>query len=810
MAGNPLELSWPPMKHFLPSHTQRVVYDPDLEEVLVIQPNAVQVSPLSLRRRSSLPDSPQSLSGSPSWRRLISVAAASLPSHRGDAQKAVSAGHSRPNVANEESTIYVLADHNDTELGTDARRSPCSNFLAVARSRQIAVYRVANPHLGSVLHTTLLGLHDAEKPPQPGVPLSVKGLFWVNRNVLLVIWSTGSIELLRAHSEKRKLGRIKHIESREVDEIAYSARHHILVTRDLTQDGVQCWRVGESTLHTVNSTPVDARPGHLVQLHLVELYDHLYLVSVDEWRNQAALYSIAQNSLELHSSVCLPVVDAPSTWSGFEAHVGSPEVLRVYRLNVVDNLLVIHHCERQASWVFDPLVLSPANTLIAVAQQSLAVPIGSLPPGVTPTMRLPSNTMAYSHAVVSHHLPDLILSPSLGLLFQLRLTQQALLDAAVPLADRVPFLLRRTRSRSVLLATAAAQIRRPSPSALEMLTRCFASVNSVYAHYLVAGNADACSEEDLLPESKAEYGVCSCCEPLPASGAASPPGSPNATGKISMVIDSDVAKVQNAFPFLGEMRTVSCTHNCSERRVIYNGASHLVVTQADFVREVFTPLAREQPSGVVQDNRWEQHWGPGAVERARQAQQKAIQSRALRKHRLRGMLEYIRSLVEASVEPSALLQRCLIELLLEPPAEPHLLQEYVQYHVIEDSITVAFRLLAAEQVCPAAGQLAVDMLYRLGAHDEIVRVLASRGDTIKAVEIMVKYRTDAVVPCSFLFQKAWAAGMPVFLTVAQLLIQYETSRRNAGEPGFRLPEDCEAFRERYESLLKSTLLAEHE
>ena len=55
------------------------------------------------------------------------------------------------------------------------------------------------------------------------------------------------------------------------------------------------------------------------------------------------------------------------------------------------------------------------------------------------------------------------------------------------------------------------------------------------------------------------------------------------------------------------------------------------------------------------------------------------------------------------------------------------LHQFLQYHVMSDSKHLACLLLSIQNVYPAAYQIALDMLKRLGtAHDEIVEVFLSK------------------------------------------------------------------------------------
>lgn len=63
------------------------------------------------------------------------------------------------------------------------------------------------------------------------------------------------------------------------------------------------------------------------------------------------------------------------------------------------------------------------------------------------------------------------------------------------------------------------------------------------------------------------------------------------------------------------------------------------------------------------------------------------------------------------------------------------LQQLLQYGVVSDSKPLACLLLSLANLYPTASQLALDMLARLGADDEIEEILLSQGDVISALKV---------------------------------------------------------------------------
>ncbi len=74
-----------------------------------------------------------------------------------------------------------------------------------------------------------------------------------------------------------------------------------------------------------------------------------------------------------------------------------------------------------------------------------------------------------------------------------------------------------------------------------------------------------------------------------------------------------------------------------------------------------------------------------------------------------------------------------------------------QYHVVDDSMPVAFQLMSISPVhCPAAQQLALDMLRRLRKFDVIVDVLLARGEVLAALRFVSDHALQTVDPKRFL------------------------------------------------------------
>lgn len=97
------------------------------------------------------------------------------------------------------------------------------------------------------------------------------------------------------------------------------------------------------------------------------------------------------------------------------------------------------------------------------------------------------------------------------------------------------------------------------------------------------------------------------------------------------------------------------------------------------------------------------------------------------------IMEFCRSLAEHGIPVQHYLHELVITTLVHRKAY-YQLHQLLQYHVVADSKPLACLLLSLENLYPAAHQLALDMLKRLGnAHEEIIEVLLSKGHILAAL-----------------------------------------------------------------------------
>lgn len=156
------------------------------------------------------------------------------------------------------------------------------------------------------------------------------------------------------------------------------------------------------------------------------------------------------------------------------------------------------------------------------------------------------------------------------------------------------------------------------------------------------------------------------------------------------------------------------------------------------------------------------------------------------------IVEYFRSLNCYNIVIEHFLYKLLVNALLKDN-RLYQLHQYLQYHVFSDSKPLACLLLSIQSNYPAANQLAMDMLKRLGtANEEIIDVLLSNNLVLPALRFAIQIKSDdQLVPGKFL-ETAKSINDPA--------IYYETFKffeeRNIklkGTPNFRKDENCDFY-----------------
>nr|CAD7398869.1 unnamed protein product [Timema poppensis] len=147
------------------------------------------------------------------------------------------------------------------------------------------------------------------------------------------------------------------------------------------------------------------------------------------------------------------------------------------------------------------------------------------------------------------------------------------------------------------------------------------------------------------------------------------------------------------------------------------------------------------------------------------------------------LLEYIRSLTDYQIPVQHYLHELVINSLVHYQAY-YQLHQLLQYHVVSDSKPLACLLLSLENLYPAAHQLALDMLKRLGtANEEIIEVLLSKQQILPALRFVRSTGSvDQVSARKFLEAAKLAGDATIFYAVYRFFEQ--RNLRLKGTSGF--------------------------
>nr|CAD7425884.1 unnamed protein product [Timema monikensis] len=147
------------------------------------------------------------------------------------------------------------------------------------------------------------------------------------------------------------------------------------------------------------------------------------------------------------------------------------------------------------------------------------------------------------------------------------------------------------------------------------------------------------------------------------------------------------------------------------------------------------------------------------------------------------LLEYIRSLTDYQIPVQHYLHELVINSLVHYQAY-YQLHQLLQYHVVSDSKPLACLLLSLENLYPAAHQLALDMLKRLGtANEEIIEVLLSKQQILPALRFVRSTGSvDQVSARKFLEAAKLAGDATIFYAVYRFFDQ--RNLRLKGTSGF--------------------------
>ncbi|KAK9870433.1 hypothetical protein WA026_008003 [Henosepilachna vigintioctopunctata] len=307
-----------------------------------------------------------------------------------------------------------------------------------------------------------------------------------------------------------------------------------------------------------------------------------------------------------------------------------------FAINIVDNLILVHHQASRSSQIFDIALPGESDGIVkyhtAVGPAKSFKPASLTVPGLDDNQMQPCELYSPNWVVFQ---PNIVIDAKLGCLWHINLCLPNLCSVISDLVTCTRLLLRRSEGKIVLLNVLLMRIRQKEPP-LEKIREAFNYINREYRTWL----------EIVL---------------------------------------------QN--------QTASPAHDPIRSKPIANG-NIIIVDQIEIFNEIFLKLDEESEINKLE-------WV---------------------------LIAYLTSLFEYDIKALQNMNELLVTTLVRRQKFTSL-QQLLQYGVIADSKTLACILLSLGNIYEAGTQLALDMLSRLNAEEEIQEILLSQGQILTAMKL---------------------------------------------------------------------------
>ncbi|KAK2723768.1 regulator of MON1-CCZ1 complex-like [Artemia franciscana] len=418
-----------------------------------------------------------------------------------------------------------------------------------------------------------------------------------------------------------------------------------------------------------------------------------------------------------------------------------------FAINILDNLVVVHHQSSKTSVLFDIRCrpesregVTPTFAKLGMPKtiREFYLPAADLAPFPAPERSMPVEMYASSWVIFQ---PDIIIDAKLGCMWKLSLLLEPLANMISDPVSCSDVLLRRTEGKTVLLGRLQRWVTGESCDLFSLGT-VFDKVNEMYRQ------------------------------------------------NVEIELESQMGTPVNSASYLKISTKI--------RPVV-------VVDQCDIYSQVFLPLAdgtliaesanlaeslNESPTTTRENDEIEV--GQICNGKINNGDREVKVSSKTRKKCIAVTTSYIRSLIQWHLPVQHYIYELLIGLLLESD-NFYQLHQMLQYHAISDSKPLACLLLSLEPKYPAAVQLAVDMLRRLGnASEEIIEVLLSQNKVLTAITYARNNGLgDSISARKFLEAVSNTGDLKAFFSVYNFFEQRNLKLR--GSSIFAKGERCEDF-----------------
>ncbi|KTF88359.1 hypothetical protein cypCar_00037525 [Cyprinus carpio] len=414
-----------------------------------------------------------------------------------------------------------------------------------------------------------------------------------------------------------------------------------------------------------------------------------------------------------------------------KTHVLKLNTTGKFALNVVDNLVVVHHQSSQSSLIYDIKLRELDGALnvhqpVLPAQSINPYKIHLTGPAAAPSQApVPCELYSSSWSVFQ---PDIIISASEGYLWYLQVKLQPTLKLLRDKGKLMDFLLRRRDCKMVILSVCSQMLTEGDKGNLSVVATVFDKLNQVYKEYLDAEQVYTAAMESGPSRSSTSYK-----RPV----------------RTQAVIDQS------------DMYTHVLSDFTEKKGVKHKFIIAVLMEYIRSLNQFQIPVQAIQDVGEF------------------------VSSSDLEKCS-------ITSLAHQWILCSE--EHYLYELVIKTLVQHNLfymLHQFLQYHVLSDSKPLACLLLSLESTYPPAHQLSLDMLKRLStANDEIVEVLLSKQQVLGALRFIRSVGAhDNISARKFLDAARQTNDTMLFYTIFRFFEQ--RNMRLRGNPGFNQGEHCE-------------------
>uniref|UniRef100_A0A8C1UWA7 Regulator of MON1-CCZ1 n=1 Tax=Cyprinus carpio TaxID=7962 RepID=A0A8C1UWA7_CYPCA len=314
---------------------------------------------------------------------------------------------------------------------------------------------------------------------------NILGFCWTNWNEIVFVTDQG-IEFYQVLPDKRTLKLLKS-QSINVNWYMYCPETAVLLLSTTVQGNVlQPFAFKSATVSKMSKfeieLPAVPKPAKLSlserDIAVATIYDQLYVMYLKH-------HSRSTNS----PGAEVVLYHLPREGTCRKTHVLKLNTTGKFALNVVDNLVVVHHQSSQTSLIYD-IKLRELDEF-----QALCTCMASSAP-------VPCELYSSSWSVFQ---PDIIISASEGYLWYLQVKLQPTLNLLQDKGKLMDFLLRRRDCKMVILSVCSQMLTGGDKGNLSVVATVFDKLNQVYKEYLDAEQAYTAAMESGPSRSSTSY-----------------------------------------------------------------------------------------------------------------------------------------------------------------------------------------------------------------------------------------------------------------------------------------------------------------